>query len=545
MSNQKKLLRYLSTIRFLKSDQVYHRIKYLVERPSVAEPKVCPKVTPPSGLWVDPIPSPQSYFGNRKFIFFGRSHTLKGRASWDNADSEELWNWNMHYFDDLSAENSLVRYAQIEHLINDWIAENPTPHSLMAWDPYTISLRTVNWIKWGFRGAKIKDEWLRSLFTQLRFLRKRIEYDLYGNHLIANAKALCFAGCYFEGEEAKAWLRTSLSILDCELPEQILGDGGHFELSPMYHKIILEDILDLINLASAYPEQISLEFTRMLKVRARKMLLWMEAMEHPDKEISFFNDAAMGVASNSDSLKNYANRSGIDTSELKISSQVYMPDSGYFRWEKYGATLIGDVGRIGPDYIPGHGHADALSFEFSIGKQRVLVNSGTSLYEETKERLRQRGTSAHNTVEVDGENSSEVWKSFRVARRANPFGFQIKKQSEEWIQISCSHDGYRRLTGRNTHCRFWRLERGRLVVRDEIQGPFMSAVARFYLHPNIKITGNSLLLPNGITVQFTIEGGQFQFIEATWHPEFGKSTPTKCIVVKFLGPEIQSDFIWT
>ncbi len=70
--------------------------------------------------------------------------------------------------------------------------------------------------------------------------------------MLANAKALVFAGLWFEGPEADRWLETGLSIYARELPEQILDDGAHFELSPMYHAIILEDLLDLINVGRTY-----------------------------------------------------------------------------------------------------------------------------------------------------------------------------------------------------------------------------------------------------------------------------------------------------
>ena len=77
--------------------------------------------------------------------------------------------------------------------------------------------------------------------------------DLLGNHLFENAKALIFAGCFFEGAPADAWFECGAQVLGKELGEQILPDGGYFELSPMYHSIILEDILDLLSLQQAYP----------------------------------------------------------------------------------------------------------------------------------------------------------------------------------------------------------------------------------------------------------------------------------------------------
>ncbi|MEN9780004.1 MAG: hypothetical protein RL014_1152 [Pseudomonadota bacterium] len=95
-------------------------------------------------------------------------------------------------------------------------------------------------------------------------------------------------------------------------------------------------------------------------------------------------------------------------------------DSGYVRLDNGPAVALLDVAPVGPDYLPGHAHADTLSFELSVGAQRVLVNSGTSCYGSSAERLRQRGTAAHNTVVVNGQDSSEVWGGFRVARRPLP-----------------------------------------------------------------------------------------------------------------------------
>ncbi len=52
---------------------------------------------------------------------------------------------------------------------------------------------------------------------------------------------------HFEGPEAERWYALGMSILDDEMPEQVLSDGGYSELSPKYHAIVLEDLLDLLN----------------------------------------------------------------------------------------------------------------------------------------------------------------------------------------------------------------------------------------------------------------------------------------------------------
>ena len=68
--------------------------------------------------------------------------------------------------------------------------------------------------------------------------------------------------------------------------------------------------------------------------------------------------------------------------------------------------------------MPGHSHAETLSFEASFKGKRIIVNSGISTYWITQKRLYERSTASHSTVEIDHKNSSEVWSRFRIADRA-------------------------------------------------------------------------------------------------------------------------------
>ena len=85
-------------------------------------------------------------------------------------------------------------------------------------------------------------------------------------------KALIFAGLFFEGPDADRWVGLGLKILSKELNEQILEDGGHFELSPMYHSIILEDLLDIINILTVYSLSKNSKYTLIFGMRRLKHL---------------------------------------------------------------------------------------------------------------------------------------------------------------------------------------------------------------------------------------------------------------------------------
>jgi len=194
-----------------------------------------------------------------------------------------------------------------------------------------------------------------------------------------------------------------------------------------------------------------------------------------------------------------------------------------------------DVAPVGPDYLPGHAHADTLSFELSLFGQRVFVNGGTSQYATDEVRELERSTAAHNTVVINGENSSEVWDGFRVARRAYPRDLVIK-ETTKLVSVSCAHDGYRRLSGKPIHRRTWEFSNSSLTVSDEINGDYESAEAYFHVHPNINISENAcgwlLHLPQRIKASVNVEVGNSEWISSFYAPEFGKRLKTRCLKIE-------------
>lgn len=467
-------------------------------------------------------------------------------SGWDDPSASALWRYNLHYFDDLNAADAAQRATWHRQLLSRWIAENPPGVNTTGWAPYPTSLRMVNWIKWARAGNALPEEALQSLALQARWLGTRLEYHLLGNHLFANAKALVFAGLFFEGPEADRWLRRGLAILRKQLPEQVLGDGGQFELSPMYQALALEDLLDLVNLSRSVGRSVPDAWHDTIG----RMRIWLSCMTHPDGEIAFFNDAAIGVAPSPGDLQDYAVRLGYQGLPTPALGGSHLGDSGYVRLSSDTAVALLDVARIGPDYLPGHAHADTLSFELSIRGERCIVNSGTSLYGLGAERLRQRGTAAHNTVTVDGQDSSEVWSGFRVARRAFPVGLRVEEGAGAWT-VSCSHDGYRRLKGRPRHFRRWRFSDNQLTVTDAItEGGVHRSVAAFHFHPDLRpvpgsdATEGELLRDGQVVLRWHTGRGRAHIAPATWHPEFGLSLPTNRLLVDLTDNTSEVTFSW-
>lgn len=527
MRGTNPFLRYWHTLRWLKPVQFYGRLWFRLYRPK-PDLRAAPKPRATSRRWLA-CARATSMLGPDTFRFLSVERRIGQAEDWNRADWPKLWLYNAHYFDDLLANDAGARSDWHRALIARWLAENP-PGQGNGWEPYPTSLRIVNWVKWLLAGNEPQAGMLDSLAVQTRWLQQRLEHHLLGNHLWANAKALVFAGAFFEGEEAGQWLSQGLQVLQRERGEQVLADGGHFERSPMYHSILSEDLLDLIQLASCLPAPFETVDLPAWKTTATRMLSWLASMTHPDGDIAFFNDAAFDISPTLASLKQYANALGIQLEDTAWLPCTHLQDSGYVRLQQGEAVLVADVAAIGPDYLPGHAHADSLSFEFSVRGKRALVNSGTSTYENNAQRQYERSTAAHNTVVVDGQDSSEVWAAFRVARRARVHEV-ITKSTADGLQLSAWHDGYLRLPGKVKHLRTWQLSAEKLEITDRLTGDFHQAETRFHLAPH-----------HGL--RWEVDGGDARLEPAHWHPRFGQSLAIQVLVVRFHSAHCRVCFFW-
>lgn len=512
--------RFYHTVKHLKLKQIIWRVWYKIYKMKAVSSHIL-KTEVATKKWIEHARRRPSLVSDMTFEFFGETGNIR-EIGWDGPCRSKLWRYNQHYFDDLNAMNSSNRIDWHNNLINNWILENKIGAG-SGWEPYPTSLRIINWIKFAITTQDLGSGVNASLLMQARWLSRHIEWHILGNHLFSNAKALYFCGLYFQGAEAEEWRKKGLKILHIELREQVLPDGGHFELSPMYHALAVEDFLDLVNVANCYDRA---DDVQQLKEALPGMLAWLSLMSHPDGKISFFNDSALNISPNNHQIFEYAERLGINQSN--VSENCVLGESGYFRLQTSNSVLLGDVGKIGPDYLPSHAHADTLSFEFSLFGQRLIVNSGTSEYGSGPERLRQRGTFAHSTVSINGVNSSDVWSGFRVGRRARPG--KIKYQIfDDQAFVEGSHDGYSVQPGSPIHFRKWFLRSGSLNIRDTIVCSSSYEVnIIFRLHPVVVVSRDKtdsivLTLPLGNTATLAYSNDLTVSInDTTWHPMFGK-----------------------
>ncbi|MYL36423.1 heparinase II/III family protein [Halobacillus litoralis] len=433
----KKIKLYINTVKYLKISQIYYRIINRVKREFYK--KGLRKIKVPFNIEVNDnlnylvaeLDYNSKYLDRFKiddlfqdnYTFINITNKVKLSEAWNNKELQHLWRYNLHYFEYLhkltyeftAKQNSKLYYEKYKYLIDNWINNNPFPYG-DGWHPYTISLRITNWIS-SYTTFKNKipvdnafdDKFHQSLFLQYEYLKKVLEKDVLGNHYFENIKALIIGSIYFKEENVKE--KTKIKLLD-QLREQILEDGMHFEFSPMYHKIILEDLIKITYWLKGEP------IYNDLLPYLQKMIDVTYSIEEGIGKTPSFNDSTDGIS------KDYMNLlySCESLFSLKPNKKTRFEKSGIFVIEDHNKKLIFDTGDICPAYLPAHAHCDALSYELSVKGKPLIVNSGTFKYEYGKWRNYFRSTKAHNTVSIANEEQSQFWGSFRVANRIKNVG---------------------------------------------------------------------------------------------------------------------------
>jgi uncharacterized heparinase superfamily protein len=454
---------------------------------------------------------------------------LGEKIDWDAPGLPRLWQYNLHYFDYLIQPE--LNYSSGLALIRSWIKNHPPQAGAVGWEPYPISLRLLNWIKFFSAKANIPDDILASLLLQAINLSRQIEYHLGGNHLWVNGKALWFAGTFLQ-EPHLACL--GKKIIFKEISRQFLPDGGHFELSSMYHAILTEDLLDLINLCQTVKGTGSERELENLNSTAIKSLAWLAALIDRQGKFPLLNDAVYGEAPTYHELCEYGKRLGgvtfsQEVPKFQLGSWSGRSLSGYRVFANGPFRLVWDTAPLGPDHLLGHAHCDMLSVLLDFEGQNILTDTGVSQYEDGEQRQYERGTSAHNTVVLDGLEQAELWKSFRVGRRGHPINFNQKGRS-----LSCSHTGFEIWRPGLQHERMLTLHDNGFELTDYVTGPGDHQYqAFFHFAPEVQIEawpGHHYLINQQLLIETW--GAEAKLATSQYSPEFGRVLTRPCLVLQ-------------
>ena len=476
------LFLYLNTIKYLNSKQILYQIFYRLNLNIIFSfNNIKIDIPKKSILWKNYLINPSEYFDKNIFIFLNKKKKFD-KIDWDYAGNDKLWSYNLNFFNFL-IQNGISKKEGLT-LIFDYIDSN---NKKIGTQPYPISLRIVNWIKF-LNNHKIIDQKINlQIIHDTNKLLENIEYHIQGNHLYENGVTLLFSGVFFENKKI---IEKGLSIINEELDKQILNDGGHFELSPMYQNIVLRGLLDCICLMQL--NKINNQLQKKFASKASLMLGWALNISNDDGTYPHVNDSIKGITNNIYELQVYAKNLDIRPEFVELS------ESGYRRWKRDNFNILIDVGQIGPKFLTAHSHADTFSFELYFKNIPIIVDPGISTYNKSKIRELERSTSYHNTININKKNSSEVWHVFRTADRA-----EVEVLSENKYYISAQHNGYRKI---NTNViRSFELFEKSFVINDEVLSFNNQRVeSNLHFHPDIEpaLNNNILIINQDIRIEF-------------------------------------------
>lgn len=462
------------------------------------------------------------------------NHMVKTNYSYDYTHSvKPLIHNNVYYFEYAVALGARYRQTGDSRYIEtfkrcyiDYLASDANVRS-----SYIMSLHIPNLlITMDLMGEALdevfKEKVYCELYSQYLYLKAHQETHLLANHYFENLKAVIIAA-YLFGEDKKCV--KFLQKLKDQCEEQILKDGMHYELSPMYHKLIQEDLLRIAVLRG----QGDFPVCEWIVPTIQKMTDAMCFLEKGIGRTPLFNDSGDNVAKTCRSLVKAVKR----VCGVEPNINTVLAESGYFKMAEGKIALILDAGKIGVDYQPAHGHSDCLSFELAYDGQPLFVNQGTYEYQGNK-RKQFKLTMAHNTLVINGHEQNQCWGGFRVGNR-------IKNVKGHLSDFSFEGE-YTNIFGEK-HERSVSLCDGVLQVWDSTSG---TGMVKSYLHiaPEYKVVRNTIIRKRdekevalweaiGCSVTIKSDGKLCEYA-----PEFGKMEKCSCIVFSWKIDDIQHGY---
>ena len=395
-------------------------------------------------------------------------------------DCKYLWEPNRHlHLVTLAQAWALTREARYaetlrEHL-DSWFDACPFRMGVNWSSALEAGLRLVNWsLAWqllggaesplfaGESGRAFRGRWLASVYQHAEFVCGH--YSLHSsanNHLVGEAAGVYLAAMAWpHWERADHWHESARAILEREALLQNAPDGVNREQATSYAQWTF-DLLLLPLLAGRANGD---DFPREYAERLESMLEFIASIMDVAGNVPMFGDADDGFVVRLDPHPGFCRfRSQLATGAIVFGRGEFRAKAHDLddktRWllgagadERFGALvgnpqrlpvrrafpeggyyvlgcdfetrdevkLVADTGPLGYREIAAHGHADALSFTLSAGGVELLVDPGTFAYHTEPEwRAYFRGTSAHNTVRVDGRDQSQPGGNFMWLRKAN------------------------------------------------------------------------------------------------------------------------------
>ena len=459
-------------------------------------------------------------------------------------DIKHVWELNRHLH--------LVRLAQAWAVTNDVAWLHALQTQLRSWldqcpplvgpnwtSSLELGIRLINWgLVWqmiggegsglfaGEEGQRLRADWLDSIHAHCSAIARHLSrHSSANNHLIGELAGLYVGASIWPcWKSSGAWLEQARRELEHEAQAQFSRDGVNREQAFAYHIFSSEFLFvaGLVGQACDHP------FSRAYWTALLRALRFLRSVRDLKGNVPMVGDADDGIVFRLDSpasdraeqllalgdavLRRMppthpgvrwllhtlpGKRPEADPHESETGWAF--PDGGYLLFGSHfgepgeikGMVDCGPLGYLG---IAAHGHADALALTLSIGGEECLVDPGTySYWQEPKWRDYFRGTSAHNTVRIDGLDQSVSGGRFMWLKKARA-SIERMPQSPHEFDFRGSHDGYERLADPVRHMRSVRFDAASatLVVRDEIAAKKHHQVELFWhFAPGLDVRLNS------------------------------------------------------
>jgi hypothetical protein len=445
-------------------------------------------------------------------------------------DIKYLWEPNRHlHLVTLAQAYALSgdpKYAGVLRLhLESWFEACPWPMGANWSSALEPALRLINWsAAWqllgGARsplfageGARFRDRWLESVYRHAEFVRGHFSlHSSANNHLLGEAAGVFIAAITWpHWPQADRWHAEAKDLIERHALLQNAPDGVNREQAVSYQQFAF----DLMLLPALAGRAAGKPLSGAVLARMEAMLEYLASIMDVGGNLPMFGDSDDAFAAQLSQTPGFcryrsllatgavlfrrpefkakagalddktrwllgAGAQGLyeslDASGARLPVRRAFPDGGYYvmgwDFEQPGEVrLVADAGPLGYQSIAAHGHADALSFTLSVGGCQFLVDPGTYAYH-TQESWRAyfRGTSAHNTVRIDGVDQSVPGGKFMWLRKA-------RARCDAWVVSTAEdvfegrHDGYTRLADPVLHRRRITADKAgrRILIRDRLE----------------------------------------------------------------------------
>ncbi len=419
-----------------------------------------------------------------------------------------------------------ARFAEgCRTLLDSWFAQCPYPLGAHWTSSLEHGIRLVNWsFAWhllggdasplflGDGGGAFRGRWLRSIFQHCHFIAGHFSlHSSANNHLLGEYLGLLIGSLTWPlWPESRRWRETARAGFEREALRQNGADGVNREQAFYYQ----HQVMDMMLIAGLACRANGTGLGAGYWERLERMMEFVAAIMDSAGNVPLVGDADDGLIVRLGQEKGGSPyRSLLAAGALLFGRADFKARAGRLddktrwlfgaecdaRWEaiahsgqpeprrefaeggyrilgdKFGTSdevrIVADAGPLGYLSIAAHGHADALSFTLSLGGEPVLIDPGTYAYH-TRQRWRNyfRGTSAHNTVRVDGVDQSVIGGNFLWLDKAGATCLHWTSDAREDV-FAGSHDGYERLPDKVTHRRAIRLDKlsRRIGITDRLE----------------------------------------------------------------------------